>query len=86
MAPSTIEVQMFNSTQKVTNSQNTNDLELDPSNKPVPSDFIEKLHPTDVVALIKVRKRYEEDGYIWLKGLLPPVGVQKSCEGYFEFL
>jgi hypothetical protein len=62
---SAIEVQKFNSTKKVTNSQNTNDLELDPSNKPVPSDFIGKLHPTDAVALIKeVRRRYEEDGYI----------------------
>lgn len=87
MAPPAIEVQKFNSTKKVTNSQNTNDLELDPSNKPVPSDFIGKLHSTDAVAFIKeARKRYEEGGYIWLKGLLPPTDVWKSCKDYFEFL
>ncbi|KAF2231027.1 hypothetical protein EV356DRAFT_452695 [Viridothelium virens] len=34
----------------------------------------------------ELRKRFEEDGYLFLKGILPRAHVQKAREEYFKFL
>jgi phytanoyl-CoA hydroxylase len=34
----------------------------------------------------EIRRRYERDGYVWLKRLLPPSDVWNARKDYFEFL
>lgn len=50
-------------------------------------EAIGKLRPTYLdTPLQEIQKRYNEDGYVWLKGLLPPEDVWETRKNYFEFL
>ncbi|KAF8860332.1 hypothetical protein BDZ45DRAFT_800910 [Acephala macrosclerotiorum] len=46
-----------------------------------------RLRPSDPsLPLEELRARYNEDGYLFLKGLLPRADVLKAREAYFEYL
>jgi phytanoyl-CoA hydroxylase len=48
---------------------------------------ISSLRPSDPsLPLDELRKRYNDDGYLFLKGLLPRADVLKAREAYFNFL
>jgi phytanoyl-CoA hydroxylase len=34
----------------------------------------------------EIRRHYKEEGYVWLKGLLPPADVWHARKEYFDFL
>src|SRR5690348_692966 len=54
---------------------------------PLLPDQIGDLQPTAVDTPIEeVRRRYERDGYVFLKGLLPREDVLKAREEYFRLL
>lgn len=53
----------------------------------LPTDQILQLRPTTLDTPIEeVRKRYEEDGYVFIKGLIPRQDVLKAREEYFSML
>lgn len=48
------------------------DLSLAAHGRTIPAERLGPLQPTDpAVGIEAIRRRYEEDGYVWLKGLLP---------------
>lgn len=54
---------------------------------PLQASEIDRLKPSDPsLPLEELRRRYKEDGYLFLKGLLPRKDVLKSREDYFKFL
>jgi len=54
---------------------------------PLQPEDIAFLRPSDPsLPLEELRKRYEEDGYLFLKQLLPREDVLKAREQYFDFL
>ena len=49
--------------------------------------FLGELQPTSTDApMEEIRRRYEQDGHVWLKRLLPPFDVWNARKDYFEFL
>lgn len=57
-----------------------NDGPLDPAG-------IARLQPSDpTLPLEELRKRFNENGYLYLKGILPRTDVLKAREAYFKFL
>lgn len=53
----------------------------------LPADQIARLKPTSLdTPLDEVRRRYKEDGYVFLKGLIPREDVLKAREEYFSML
>ena len=62
-------------------------LELHSSGGIIEPQFLGKLKPTSMDTPIEeIRRRYEQDGYVWLKRLLPPADVWNTRREYFEFL
>lgn len=54
---------------------------------PLKPSEIARLQPTDpTLPLEELRKSFQENGYLFLKGLLPRGDVLKAREKYFEFL
>ncbi|EXJ80609.1 phytanoyl-CoA hydroxylase [Capronia epimyces CBS 606.96] len=54
---------------------------------PLTPDLFSDLRPTTLDTPIEeARRRYEEDGYVFVKGLLPREDVLKAREGYFKLL
>lgn len=69
------------------NHQPTHTGKLYSSGGPIDSDSIGQLRPTDSSTPVdEIRRRYAEEGYVWLKGLLPAADVWKARKDYFEFL
>lgn len=53
----------------------------------LPPEQILRLKPTTLdTPLEEVRRRYNEDGYVFLKGLIPRADVLKAREEYFKLL
>lgn len=53
----------------------------------LPDDQILQLKPTTLdTPLDEVRRRYQEDGYVFLKGLIPREDVLRAREEYFKLL
>ncbi|KAL3421699.1 phytanoyl-CoA hydroxylase [Phlyctema vagabunda] len=84
-------------TATVTSSLKTPRLDLDraasdrivarPSDVAADSEAVGKLRATYLHTPIEeIRKRYAEDGYVWLKGLLPAEDIWNVRSNYFEFL
>ena len=49
--------------------------------------FLGRLQPTSTdTPMEEIRRQYEQDGYVWLKRLLPPFDVWNTRKDYFEFL
>lgn len=64
-----------------------NPLKLRSSGGIIEPHFLGKLRPTHLdTSMEEIRKRYEDDGYVWLKGLLPPSDVWDARKEYFRFL
>lgn len=54
---------------------------------PLQPSEVARLQPSDPsLPLDELRKRYKENGYLFLKGLLPRDDVLKAREDYFKFL
>lgn len=53
----------------------------------LPAEMISQLRPTMLdTPIAEVRRRYDEDGYVFLKGLIPREDVLKARKEYFELL
>ncbi|KAL5361699.1 hypothetical protein BJX96DRAFT_166089 [Aspergillus floccosus] len=64
-----------------------NDTKLSVNDGPLTSENAAFLRPSDPsLPLEELRKRYNEDGYLFLKGLLPREDVLESRRRYFEYL
>jgi phytanoyl-CoA hydroxylase len=64
-----------------------NPFKLHSSGGVIEPQFLGKLRPTSLdTPMEEIQKRYEDDGYVWLKGLLPPSDVWNARKEYFEFL
>lgn len=62
-------------------------LELHSSGGPIDKDSIGWLKPADRNTPIEeMRQRYEADGYIWVKQLIPKEDVWRMRETYFSYL
>jgi hypothetical protein len=91
MAPSatTTSTQLPNGTELKTtlDDDSTHASKLYSSGGPIDSNSIGQLRSTDSsTPLDEIRRRYAEEGYVWLKGLLPATDVWKARRDYFEFL
>jgi phytanoyl-CoA hydroxylase len=54
---------------------------------PLPSSSISRLNASDPNSPLKeLRKQFQEQGYLYLKGILPREDVLKAREEYFKFL
>ena len=64
-----------------------NPLKLHSSGGIIEPHFLGRLRPTYLdTPMEEIQKRYQDDGYVWLKALLPPSDVWNARKEYFEFL
>jgi len=81
MAPSAIEIEAPNVKYMDVHAP----LHLKSSGGIIESPSIGRLRPTPIMtAMEEIRKRYDEEGYVWLKGLLPSSDVWNARREYFE--
>ncbi|CAG8954287.1 hypothetical protein HYFRA_00005908 [Hymenoscyphus fraxineus] len=79
MAPSAIDVTM--------QSSQPSDAIKKASGEAILPDYIVPLRPTPAdTPMSEICRRYEEDGYVWMKGLLPTADVWRTRKTYFEFI
>jgi phytanoyl-CoA hydroxylase len=61
-----------------------NALKLRSSRGIIEPHFLGKLQPTSTdTPMEEIRRRYEQDGYVWLKRLLPPFDVWNGSQRIF---
>ncbi|RDW72212.1 hypothetical protein BP5796_08246 [Coleophoma crateriformis] len=95
MAPSAISVPCvvapvippFRAQEAKSSMETPGSLKLHSTGGAIEPEAVGKLRPTHMdTPLEEIRRRYNQDGYVWLKGLLPAEEIWEARKQYFQFL